>query len=117
MTARQIAILQATSDEARRIDWKYCKCARVLALAAESLGVLTPESRLRLFSELMENDPVIEDLYADLIALTRESDLLLGQGNFGGVDAGPSSPLFTECSLTDKGVRFLAANHPAESGA
>ena len=117
MTAKQIAILRATSDEARRIDREYCKCARVLALAAESLGVLTPEARLRLFSELMENDPVIEELYEDLIALTRESDLLLGQGNLGEVDTGPSNPLFTECALTEVGVRFLAANQSAGSGA
>lgn len=110
MTIRQIAILQAAADEARRIDWEYCKCAKVLALAAESLGILSPESRLRLFSQVMENDPAIEELYDDLIALTREGGLLLGQGNLGGVGFGPADPLFTECALTDEGRAFLATN-------
>jgi hypothetical protein len=108
MTARQIAILQATAAEAQRIEWSYCKCARVLALAAESLGILTPESHLRLFSQVMENDRAIEELYDDLIVLTREGHLLLGQGNLGGADWGPADPLFTECALTDDGIRIMA---------
>lgn len=107
MTDRQIAILQATAAESQRIGRDYCKCARVIAQAAESLKVLKPDSFLRLFTEGMENAPEITALYKDLISLTRQSSLLLGQGNFG-IDADPpADPLFTECALSEDGVKFV----------
>lgn len=103
MTKDQIAILNATSCEAQRSEWMFCKCARVLATAAESLGILDADSNRYLFTEGMRNTSKIEGLYDILIALIKETDLLDGQGNLGGDDCGRADPLFTECALTQFG--------------
>ncbi|HEX7260504.1 MAG TPA: hypothetical protein VF258_01700 [Luteolibacter sp.] len=108
MTFEQIAILQAVAAESKRIGWSYCKCACVIAHAAESLEILKPESYPRLFTEGMENAPEITALYDELISLIRETDLLHGQGNLGDDENPPADPLFTECALSENGTEFLA---------
>jgi hypothetical protein len=108
MTIRQIAILQAVADESQRIERAHCKCARVIAQAAESLEILKPDSYLRLLTEGMENAPEITAIYDELILLTRQTNLLLGQGNLGNDQDSPADPLFTECALSEEGIKFLA---------
>ena len=108
MNPKQIAILQAVSRETERSGWRYCKCSRVLALAAESLGDLDADSRRRLFTEGAANSRGIEELYAILIDLAENTAFLKGQGNLGCDDCGAADPMFTECCLTRQGKALVA---------
>lgn len=103
MNPKQIAILQAVLHETERSGWRFCKCSRVLALAAESLGDFDTDARRRLFTEGAANARGIEELYAILIDLAENTAFLKGQGNLGSVDCGAADPLFTECCLTQQG--------------
>jgi hypothetical protein len=119
MTTEQKAILNATSIEAARSGWRFVKCARVLASAAELLDFMDDDSRRWLFTEGTRNTSKVEALYDVLIALSRETKLLEGQGNFGDVDCGPADPLFTECALTASGEELVSKwqqNNKAEQG-
>jgi len=110
MNPEQVAILHAVSREAERIERQYCKCARVLAFAAESLGILDSDSNQRLFTEGAANARKIKELYSVLIDLARKGEFLKGQGNLGCDDWGPADPLFTECCLTSHGEALVASS-------
>jgi hypothetical protein len=92
-------------------------CGRVLRQALAWAGLWDDQAE---YDYRRDNDnPVIDDWYCTLIAMTRrapKSELLIkGQGNFGSPVDPPASPRYTGCRLTDKGRELAAAlfaEHP-----
>ena len=110
LTATQKTLIRSVAQAEKEELPTFYKCARILAVAAEELKILTPEIERRLFLELDENDERIEELYLELVGLVDDGTYLDGQGNFGceSENEPPANPLFTECWLTDKGRELVA---------
>lgn len=103
-------ILHAINELAATSTRPFVKSAHVLAAAIDRAGLLTPSRRQTIYTEVdPPPDEVIARFHSALVALVHESNpaecLVRGQGNFGEPDGSepPANPLFTECSLTDRG--------------
>ena len=103
-------ILNAINELALTAKRPFVKSAHVLAAAIEQAGLLTPERKQAIYTEVdPPSDEVIAHYHAALISLVRGPNssrrLVSGQGNFGSPDGSKSAsnPLFTECMLTDLG--------------
>ena len=115
MHPTEFTILQAIHELGR--NGAFVKSARVLTRAIERAGLLTPQRRAILQSELdASRHEVIDRFHAALLALVHEADppkqLVIGQGNFGLPDGSmdPANPLFTECRLSEAGRAYLEAS-------
>lgn len=107
MTIDDIAILDAICTETEESGWKFCKCAKVIALVARSHGMYTDALQNALVDEEDWDNEVLDSIYGRIINMAKEKRLVVAQGNLGGQDFGPAHPKLTECSLTAIAIQLL----------
>jgi hypothetical protein len=111
MTIDDITILDAIRRETGESGWKFCKCAKVIALVARSNGVYTDALQNALVDEEAWENDVLNSIYQRIINMAKAKRLVIAQGNLGGQDFGPAHPRLTECSLTAIGLELLNNRH------
>lgn len=121
LTDVQKELLVAAYHVGARPGSRYRKSAEVLlmalGIAGRADGPDVPD-KLRIM-KLDTTHPVVQDFYAQLVALVRHqptSDALMyGMGNFGTVSTPPAYPPYTECRLSEAGAKLaeeLMKHHP-----